>query len=67
MSPGSLSFANLVMMSSASANSAGGGGGGGEGCEIRVPRSIQSTLCHAISTPICIRSGFFLRRTQQIF
>ena len=25
---------------------------------------IQSTLSHTISTPICTRSAFFLRRTQ---
>ena len=33
----------------------------------RIPRSIhsrQSTLFHTISTPICIRSAFFLRQTQ---
>ena len=56
--PGSLSFAKLVVMSSAPAKSSGD------------PRYasqdpiIQSTLSHTISTPICIRSEFFLRRTQ---
>ena len=45
-------------MSSAPAKSSGG-------CQIRVPRPfIQSMLSHTILTPICIRSEFFLRRTQ---
>ena len=42
MPPGSLSFAKLVMMSSAPAKSAEEEGGGGGGCQIRVPRSIHS-------------------------
>ena len=59
MSAGSLSFAKLVMMSSAPANLR------------RMPdtrpkiHGIQSTLSHTISTPI--RSAFFLRRTQLLF
>ena len=35
------------------------------GCQIRVPRSIHSiNIVPYISTPICSRSEFFLRRTQ---
>ena len=53
--PGSLSFAKLVMISSAPAKSVGGR-------QIRIPRSIhsRSMLSHTILTPICIRSAFFL-------
>ena len=36
-----------------------------EGSQRRVPRSIHSMLSQTISTPICIRSAFFLRRTQE--
>ena len=58
MTPGSLSFAKLVMMSFAPAKSAG---------DTRYASQdpfIHSTLSHTISTPICIRSAFFLPRTQ---
>ena len=58
MSPGSLSFAKLVMMSSAPAKSAG------DARYASQDPFIQSTLSHTISTPICIRSAFFLRSTQ---
>ena len=58
MSPGSLSFAKLAMMSCAPANSAG------DARYASQDPFIQSTLSHTISTPICIRSAFFLRRTQ---
>ena len=58
MSPGSLSFAKLVMMSSAPAKSAG------DARYASQDPFIQSTLSHTISTLICIRSAFFLRRTQ---
>ena len=34
------------------------------GCQVRVPGSIHS-LSHTISTLICIRSVFFLRRTRK--
>ena len=54
--PGSFSFAKLAMMLSAPAKSAG---------DARYA-SIHSLLSLAISTPICIRSAFFLRRTQQM-
>ena len=57
--PGSLSFAKLVIMSSAPAKSAG------DARYASQDTFIQSTLSHTISTPICIRSAFFLRRTQQ--
>ena len=60
MSPGSLSFAKLVVMSFAPAKSAE---------DTRYASQdpfIQSTLSHTSSTPICIRSAFFLRRTQLI-
>ena len=59
MSPGSLSFAKLVMMSSAPAKSAG------DARYASQDSFIQSTLSHTISTPVCIRSAFFLRRTQK--
>ena len=61
MSLGSLPFVKLGTMSSAPAKSAGD------------PRYssqdpfIQSTLSDIISTPICVRSAFFLRRTQQFY
>ena len=58
--PGSLSFAKLVMMSPAAAKSAG---------DARYASQYpfnQSTLSHSISTPICIRSAFFLCRIQKI-
>ena len=60
MLPGSLSFAKLVTMSSAPAKSAGDAR---YACQ---DPFIQSTMSHTISTPICIRSAFFLhvRRTQ---
>ena len=51
--PGSLSFAKLVMMSSAPAKSAG------DARYMSQDPFIQSTS-HTISTPICIRSAFFL-------
>ena len=58
--PGSLSFAKLVMMSSAPAKSAGN------------PRyASQDPFIHCINvvphkTPICIRSALLLHRTQLI-
>ena len=60
MSPGSLSFAKLVMMSSAPAKSSG------DARYVSQDPFIQSTMSHTISTPICIRSAFFLhvRPTQ---
>ena len=58
MSPGSPSFDKLVMMSSAPAKSAR------DARYMSQDPFIQSTLPHTISTPICIRSGFFLRRMQ---
>ena len=58
MSPGSLSFAKLVMMSFAPAKSAG------DARYASQDPFIQPTFSHTISTPICIRSAFFLRRTQ---
>ena len=60
MSPGSLSFAKLLMMSSIPVKSA---------VNARYASQdpfVQSTLFHTISTPICISSAFFLRRTQQL-
>ena len=56
--PGSLSFAKLVMMSTAPAKSAGDAR---YACQ---DPFIQSTLSHTISTPISIKSSFFLHRTQ---
>ena len=53
MSPGSLSLAKLMMMSSAPAKSAE---------DVKYASKdpfIQSTLFHTISTPICIWSAFF--------
>ena len=60
MSPGSLPFAELVIMSAAPAKSAGYARYASQ------DPFIQSTMSHTISTPICIRSAFFLpvRRTQ---
>ena len=52
MSPGSLSFAKLVMMSSAPAKSTG------DARYASQDPFIQSTLFHTISTPICIRNVF---------
>ena len=57
--PGSLSFANLVMMSSAPAKSAGDARYASQDPFIRL-------LSHTISTPNAIRSAFFLRRTRQM-
>ena len=54
----SLSFAKLVMMSSAPAKSAR------DARYASQDPFIHRTLSHIISTPICIRSAFFLRRTQ---
>ena len=51
--PGSLSFAKLVMMSSAPAKSTG------DARYASQDPFIQSTLSHAISTPNVIRSAFF--------
>ena len=59
MIPGSLSFAKLVMMSSAAAKSAG------DARYTSLDPIIQSTLSHTITTPICIRSVFFLRQMQR--
>ena len=59
MSPGSLSFAKLVMISSAPAKSAG------DARNAFQDPFIQSTSSHAISTPICMRTAFFLCRKQQ--
>ena len=59
--PGSLSFAKVVMMSSATAKSAG---------DARyAPHDpfVQSTLSHTILTSICIRSAFLLRQTQLMY
>ena len=58
--PGSPYFANLVMMSSAPTKSVG------DARYASQDPFIQSTLSHAILTPICNRSAFFLRRTQKI-
>ena len=52
----SLLFAKLVMMSSAPAKSAG------DARYASQDPFIQSTLSHTISTPICIRSAFFVRK-----
>ena len=59
--PGSLSFAKLVMMSSAPAKSAG------DARYVSQDPFIHSIsmLSHTISTPICIRSVFFLHRMQR--
>ena len=57
MSPQSLSFAKLLMMSSAPAKSEG------DARYTQHDPFIQSTLTHTISTPICIRNTFLLRRT----
>ena len=57
--PGSLSFAKLVMMSSAPAKPAG------DARNVSQDPFIQSTLSHTISTPICLRSAFSLHRTQE--
>ena len=61
--PGSLSFAKLVMMSSAPAKSVGDARYASQGPFIH---GNQRWLSHTISTPICIRSAFFLRRTQLV-
>ena len=53
--PGSLSFTKLVMMSSVPAKSTG------DDRYASQDPFIQSTLSHTISTPICIRTAFFLR------
>ena len=58
MSPGSLSFAKLVRMSSSPVKSAGDAGYASQ-----YP-FIQSTLSHTISTPICIGSALVLRQMQ---
>ena len=55
--PGSFLFAKLMMMLSTPAGDAR--------YASQDPRFIQSTLSHTISNPICNRSAFFLRRTQQ--
>ena len=55
--PGSLSFAKLAMMPSAPAKYAG------DAIYASQDPFIQSALSHTISTQICIRSAFFLRRT----
>ena len=60
MSQGSLSFAKLVMMSSAPAKSAG------DAIYASQDPSIQSTFSNTISTPICIRSAFYLRRIMKL-
>ena len=58
ISPGSLSFAKLVTMSSAPAKSAG---------DARYAfQFIQSTLSHTISSPICIRSVLSTSNTINI-
>ena len=59
--PGSLSFANLVMMSSTP------GKLNLRGMPDMHPKihSFVDLLSNTISTPICIRSAFFLRQTQQ--
>ena len=57
MSPGSLSFAKLVIMSSAPAKSAGD-------ARYASQDPFIHSLSHTILTPICIRSAFFLRRMQ---
>ena len=57
--PGSLSFAKLVMMSSANAKSAG------DATYKSQDPFIQSMLSHTILTPICIRSVFFLLHSGQ--
>ena len=57
--PGSLSFAKLVMMSSAPEKSAG---------DVRYASQdpfIHGNQRRPISTPICIGGTFFLRRTQK--
>ena len=59
--PGSLSFAKLMIISSAPANSVGGAR-----CASQDP-FFQSTLSHTISTPVCIRSALFLHRTCYMF
>ena len=56
--PSLFSFANLVMMSSAPAKSEG------DARYASQDPFIQLTLSHTISTPNCIRSALFLRRTQ---
>ena len=55
---GSLYFPKLMMTSFAPAKSAG------DARYTSQDPFIQSTLSHIISTSICIRSAFFLRRTQ---
>ena len=60
---GALSFAKLMMMSSApTKKSAGAARYAYQDPLIRSFR--QLPLCHSISTPICIRGAFFLRRTR---
>ena len=60
--PGSLSFAKLVMMSSAHVKSICG-----DARYASQDPFIQSTLSLTISTPICIRSAFFLHQIAPMF
>ena len=59
MSPGSLSFTKLVMMSSAPVKSAR------DARYASQDPFMQSMLSHTIATPICISNVFILRRMQQ--
>ena len=61
MSAGSPSFAKLVIMSSAAPTKSAG-----NARYASQDTFIQSLLSHTISTPIFIKSAFFLRRTQLI-
>ena len=56
--PGSLSFAKMVMMSSAPAKSK-------EDARYASQDPLIRLMSQTISTPNAVRSAFFLRRTQQ--
>ena len=58
--PGSLSFANLVMMSSTPAESAGG-------CQIRVPRSINLLFNTILTLSVLGVCSFYIEHNQNIF